>query len=188
MNWTFCFSSEVIQARRQISEGESADNQPIIFFQKVCFISHLYLNLFSLHCEKKKENLWHWFNPLPISFSNGLLFFLISFFFSCRLWHLISFVRRLPWAIPISQSLCGHVIYLTISEIHVGVSIAIRIEIKASHAALPPRRQPKKRIYFSLMGPPESDPFSQDYEQSCLTSLHTHSSHLTRLLHADKQI
>lgn len=56
--------------------------------------------------------------------------------------------------------------------------------IKASHTVLPLRRQRMKRVYFSLMGSPESEPVSQDHEQSSLTSLmpthptlpHTHTT------------
>lgn len=83
-------------------------------------------------------------------------FFSLAIFFLFHLGHLISFVRWLLRATPPSKTICGCVIYLTILQIHGGVSIAIRTLIKASHTALPPRRQRIKRVYFSLMGPPPS--------------------------------
>lgn len=87
-----------------------------------------------------------------------LLFIYLSIFGGFLLRHLIRFVGWLPLATSLSESLCGCVIYLAILEIHVGVSIAIRALIKASHAVLPLRRRGMKRANFSLMGPPGSRP------------------------------
>lgn len=117
---------------------------------------------------------------MPFYFPSSAFFF----FFLFHLRHIISFVRWLPWATPLSKALCGYVICLTILEIHVGVPIAIRTLIKASHTVLLLRRQRMKRVYFSLMEPPESDSVSQDREQSCLRSLHLPHNHTHTHNHA----
>lgn len=136
---------EVMQARGQMSKGDGvAHQQPIHFFSKVCLRSNANLNDWNLPSDKESPTLIN----LPSNFTFSMPFLLLcSRFFLSHSRHLISFVRLLPWATPLSKTPCHCVIYWTILEIYVGVSIAIRTLIKAPHTVLLLRRQQMKGLF-----------------------------------------
>lgn len=131
-NLTLCFSSEVMQARGQMSRGERAPHrQPVQFFLKVCHRwTHLYhLSFHCLTLIKLSSNLTsHW---LFFSFHWPFCFIsIMPFNYFC-------------WTTAVSNPSKVKPSWLwkvTILEIIVGRSIAFIILINASSSALRMRK------------------------------------------------
>lgn len=110
-NFIVFFFPEVMQARGQMSKVERVPHQqPLLFFSKVCLRSNADLNASEIYHLIKNRI----YSPLISLFQSH--FFFSSLFSLSHLRHIISFVRWLPRATPLSKTLCRCVIYLAILE------------------------------------------------------------------------